>query len=84
MPRTSVSQRERKNDTLVGKLDAYQNRRLRDGDHIEAVARSLGLSTSTYYKRIRQPETFTLGELHAIASVLNITVGTLLGEGQAT
>ena len=84
MPRTSTVQRDRKNSNLVGLLDHYQNRRLRDGDRIDAVARSLGFSTSTYYKRMRHPDTFTLGELHAVASVLNINVGTLLGEGEST
>lgn len=81
MPRTSTSQRERKNSNLVGLLDHYQNCRLRNGDHIDAVAKTLGFSTSTYYKRLRQPDTFTLGELHAVASVLNVSVGALLGEG---
>lgn len=82
MPRTSTSQRERKDAELVSRIDAYSRQRIRSGARCEDVAKSLGFkSKGTLYNRLKTPEAFTLAELHAIASCLNISIGALLGEG---
>ena len=83
MPRTSLTQRERKDNALLDKLDLYRLKRLReDGVDKEDVAHALGFDcSSTLYSRMKDPGTFTLRELHSIASVLNMNIGTMLGEG---
>lgn len=84
MPRTSLTQRERKNNEVIGYIDRYKNSRLREGANIDDVAHALGfLNRATFYRRLKNPDGFTLGELHAMASVLNINIGTMLGEGAA-
>ena len=80
MPRLSQTQQEKKNQALMNRLDAYIMQRYRAGDNSETVARALGLTKSTMYNRLAKPSTFTLQELYFIANVLNVNVGTLLGE----
>lgn len=85
MPRTSLTQRERKNNEVVGYIDRYKNSKLREGASIDDVAHALGfMNRATFYRRLKNPDGFTLRELHAIASVINVNIGTLLGEGVAT
>lgn len=37
------------------------------------VARRVGMKPTTYYDRLKHPETFRLGELRAIYKTLNVT-----------
>lgn len=61
---------ERRNRALLGTLNKY---RMIQGFHSwELAAPALGMSRSTIFRRIKQPESFTLSELHTIIRVLQI------------
>lgn len=77
MPRLkpSASQRaaqeaERRKRTLLGTLNKY--RMIQGFNSWELAAPVIGMSRATIFRRIRQPETFTLDELHRIVRVLHI------------
>lgn len=44
----------------------------------QEAARALGISKVTWYHRLRQPESFTLGELRRLGAVLEMSLLQLL------
>ncbi|MBQ8551412.1 MAG: hypothetical protein IJ428_01205 [Clostridia bacterium] len=84
MGRTSRDQRTKKNNVLLDHVELYRLKMFKKGVDKEEVAHLLGFNCSgTLYNRLENPNDFKLGELHEIASVLNINIGPLLGEKEA-
>lgn len=77
MPRLKPSPAERaaaeaelRKRTLLGTLNKY--RMICGFNSWELAAPVIGISRATIFRRIRQPETFTLDELHRIVRALHI------------
>ena len=77
MPRLKPSPAERaaaeaelRKRTLLGTLNKY--RMICGFNSWELAAPVIGMSRATIFRRIRQPETFTLDELHRIVRALHI------------
>ncbi len=85
MPRMSEKERERQCKNVVERIDAYTAacRRKTPRMEREQIAASLGFNYVTLWSRLKHPEMFTFRELQNIASVLNITVATLIGDRAA-
>lgn len=69
MSRVYLTQEDRQNVLLLGKIADYKTRYGLDNT---ALAKGLGLSCQTYYRRLRDPSTFTLGELRSLRQRLRI------------
>lgn len=69
MSRVYLTQEDRQNVLLLGKIADYKTRHGLDN---AALAKGLGLSCQTYYRRLRDPSTFTLGELRSLRQRLRI------------
>lgn len=66
----AAAEAERRKRSLLGTLNKY--RMIQGFNSWELAAPVLGMSRATIFRRIRQPETFTLDELHRIVRVLQI------------
>ena len=80
MPRLPQSWADRQQTAVLRAIDAYAAERKRAGQTLETTARTFGFEYQTLNHRRQRPETFTLAELQRIASTLNISLMTLLGE----
>ena len=70
MAQKAAQEAERRNRALLGTLNKY---RMIQGFHSwELAAPALGMSEATLFRRMKNPETFTLEELHRIIKVLRI------------
>lgn len=69
MPRTYLTQDDKPNRLLLGKLADYKTRYNLDS---AALAKAMGLSLITYYRRLKDPSAFTLGELRTLRQRLRI------------
>lgn len=69
MPRAYLTQDDKQNILLLGMIADYKTR-----SHItnESLAKGLGLSITTYQRRLIDPSTFTLGELRSLRQRLKI------------
>lgn len=67
MPRIPPSENEMKNRILIGSIE---NRMRIMGYDKREVAKKSGFAESTFYYRLRQPETFSLRELRVVFKVL--------------
>lgn len=69
MPRANLTQDDKHNTLLLGMIADYKTR-----GHITNVslAEGLGLSITTYQRRLTDPSTFTLGELRSLRRRLKI------------
>ena len=77
MPRLKLSdaqraaqEAERRKRSLLGTLNKY--RMIQGFNSWELAAPAIGMSRATIFRRIREPETFTLEELHRIVRALRI------------
>lgn len=78
MPRTSPKQRETE-AAAIGKRVRHYYDDLRRKQGSDNAARVLGFPcVATLYNRFSKPNRFTLSELQAIASAMNISLTTLL------
>lgn len=69
MSRVYLTQDDKPNILLRGKIADYKTRR--HLDNLE-LAKGLGLSTASFYRRLKDPSTFTLGELRSLRRRLGI------------
>ena len=82
MPRLTKTHAEKQQESILRWLDIYTGERSRAGADYVTIARSLGFPYSSLYKRRKNPSDFTLAELQRMASVMNITISTLIGESK--
>ena len=82
MPRLSKTKEEKQYEALTDRIRLYMLKRGDEGDTCHEAAARLGLSYKTLYSRRKSPGDFTLRELQGIANTLNVSIGTLLGDGQ--
>lgn len=75
MPRLAKSEKEKRDDDLLACIDGNITR-----CHLsrEEFYRRTGFSASTFNRRIKNPDTFTRGEMHRMCVVFNISMITLL------
>ncbi|MBQ6430812.1 MAG: hypothetical protein IJJ99_02920 [Oscillospiraceae bacterium] len=66
----AAAEAERRKRSLLGTLNKY--RMICGFNSWELAAPAIGMSRATIFRRIREPETFTLDELHRIVRVLQI------------
>lgn len=69
MPRAYLTQEDKPNRLLLGKIADYKTRYNLDN---ASLAKGMGLSIQTYYRRLKDPSTFTLGELRTLRQRLRI------------
>jgi len=50
-----------------------QNRIVEKGTTQEAIAESIGIDRSTFYRRLKRGDTFTIGEIHRLVEVLGLS-----------
>lgn len=69
MPRVNLTQDDRQNRFFLGMIADYKTR-----SHItnESLAKGLGLSIQSFYRRLKDPSSFTLGELRNLRIRLKI------------
>lgn len=69
MPRSYLTQDDNPNTLFRGMIEDYKTRsRITN----ESLAKGLGLSITTYQRRLTDPSTFTLGELRSLRQRLKI------------
>ena len=69
MPRVYLSQDDKPNLLLLGKIADYKTRYNLDS---AALAKGMGMALNTFYRRLKDPSTFTLGELRTLRQRLRI------------
>ena len=62
-------------DPIVGNIRIEMFKR---GINASEMAEQMGISLATFYKRMDDPDNFTIGELRAGAKFLKIDIGDLL------
>lgn len=70
MPKLKISDEERKNRTLIAII--HSGKTMEDIS-VQKLARLTGISQSTLYQRLSEPEDMRIGELRDILRVLKIT-----------
>lgn len=82
MPRIAKSEREERMDRIAKRVRHYYDDIRRDRKlRCETAANTLGFTCyPTFRNRLNRPSDFTLGELFAIANVMNISIETLIGK----
>ncbi len=63
-------ERSRINMVNINKL---RGKIVEKGLNVERVARDMGLTTATLYRRLQAGEQFTIGEAQALCSILDLT-----------
>lgn len=71
MPKLRKTESEQKNTLLIGTIRKYLSMR---GATVEDLATSARVGETTMYRRMREPDELTLGELRAIVRKLQIPV----------
>lgn len=69
MPRVYLTQDDKPNRLLLGKIADYKARYNLDN---AAIAKAMGLSIQSLYRRLKDPSAFTLGELRTLRQRLRI------------
>lgn len=75
MPTKTTAQRQR--DAIVIRLENYVSDRKREKLGCHQTAGSLGMEYHTLRRRLKFPETFTLGELQRVAEGLGVPLAEL-------
>ena len=70
MPKLKISDGERKNRTLIAIIESGKTM---EDIIVQKLARLTGISQSTLYQRLSEPEDMRIGELREILRVLKIT-----------
>lgn len=70
MPKLKISDRERQNRTLIAII---QSGKEMEDISVQKLAKLTGISQSTLYQRLSEPEDMRIGELRDILRVLKIT-----------
>jgi len=69
MPKLRKTESEQKNTLLIGTIRKYLSMR---GATVEDLATSARVGETTMYRRMRAPDSLTIGELRAIVHKLQI------------
>ena len=69
MPRAYLTQDDKPNLLLLGKIADYKTRYNLDN---AALAKGMGMALNTFYTRLKDPSAFTLGELRTLRQRLRI------------